>query len=382
MSDKQEKKATEQLAEHLQNAGPVDNQRADAIAQEEAEDIDAFLANLESSDSDTPAQSQQPAADDPFAAAFADLESEHGDDVSLPEPTPKPTPKPTRAKAPTPEQKAAQKPEPQSKQEDQPAAKTEDKKSGKRRGHKKDDVAVVEKVRSPGFKFFMGTVKFSIFFIPTMLCWWLIGSYSARFFETGWITAILATLVAFILPAIARFGLGRGKYGWWSLGLAVVVVGALVGGLPRQSGESLAKYGHWPVSTVAQLAKWKADATTVTLTAKAAEMIGQPIQSMRAPVETPATALALGTDETLEAFAKKQQPEPSDKKDKDKKPQESKDNKTEDVKKPEEKKVEEKKTEEKKVEEKKVEEKKPEEKKVEEKKPEETKTPPKEDTTP
>ena len=364
MSDNQEKKATEQLAEQLQNAGPVDNQRADAIAQEEAEDIDAFLAGLESDDSDTPAQ-EQPAADDPFAAAFADLESEHGDEVSLPEPTP------PKAKAPTPEQKAPKPepkptPEPETQSEAKPETKADEKKTGKRRGNKKDDVAVVEKVRSPGFKFFMGTVKFSLFFIPAMLCWWLIGSYSARFFETGWITAILATLVAFILPAIARFGLGRGKYGWWALGLAVVVVGALVGGLPRQSGESLAKYGHWPVSTVAQLAKWKADATTVTLTAKAAEMIGQPIQTMRGPVDTPATALAMGTDETLEAFAKKQQPEPAkpDKKVEDKK---TEDNKTEDVKKPEEKKVEEKK---------------PEEKKVEEKKPEETKTPPKEDAKP
>lgn len=377
MSDNQEKKATEQLAEQLQNAGPVDNQRADAIAQEEAEDIDAFLADLESDDSDTPAQAQQPAADDPFAAAFADLESEHGDDVALPEPTPEPP----KAKAPTPEQKTPKqetKPEPEP--EPKPEPKADEKKTNKRRGNKKDDVAVVEKVRSPGFKFFMGTVKFSIFFIPAMLCWWLIGAYSARFFETGWITAILATLVAFILPAIARFGLGRGKYGWWALGIAVVIVGALVGGLPRQSGESLAKYGHWPVSTVAQLAKWKADATTVTLTAKAAEMIGQPIQSMREPVKTPATALAMGTDETLEAFAKKQQPvestKPADKKTEDKKAEETKVNKTEDVKKPEEKKVEEKKVEEKQPEAKK------EEKKVEEKQPEEVKIPPTEDTKP
>lgn len=309
MSDKNTSdQAAQELAAQLKDK-PVDQARADAIAQEEEEDIDAFLATLED-DAQAPAGDEKPAAaaaDDPFAAAFADLEAAHPEDEE-PAPVPAPAPAPSKAKdepkaKPAPAAAAAAPPEPSAAAkptkapEEAPAKKPDaPKKTGSTPA-----VPVVEKVRSPGFRFTMWAIKTAFFFTPVLLLWWLLGSYTSGFFTRGWISAIIATVLALVVPALPRFMLGKGKYAWWAFAISVLGLAALLGPMPGRSGSMISAYGHWPVSTVSQLAGWDADHIGVTVSAGAAGFVGQRLEALvplnhRAP-------MILGTEQTIEQWS-------------------------------------------------------------------------------
>lgn len=302
MSDKNTSdQAAQDLAAQLKDK-PVDQARADAIAQEEEEDIDAFLATLEDEAQAQPADAKPAAApvDDPFAAAFADLESELPEDAldEAPAPTPstpKAEPVAVRAKPsvePPPEHNAPAEPKPKA----EPAKKPEKpKKTGANSA-----VPVVEKVRSPGFRFTMWALKTAFFFTPVMLLWWVLGSYTSGFFERGWISAIIATALAFVVPAMPRFMLGKGKYAWWAFLIAVLGLAGLVGPMPGRSGSMISAYGHWPVSAVSQLAGWDADHIGVTVTAGAAGLVGERLEAL-VPLNH-REPMVLGTEQTLEQW--------------------------------------------------------------------------------
>lgn len=311
MSDKNTSdQAAQELAAQLKDK-PVDQARADAIAQEEEEDIDAFLATLED-DTQAPAGDAQLAAapaDDPFAAAFADLEAAHPDDEPEPAPAPvtAPAPAPSKAKdepkakpaaviaAAPPEPSAAAKPT--KAPEEAPAKKPEaPKKTGSAPA-----VPVVEKVRSPGFRFTMWALKTAFFFTPVLLLWWLLGAYTSGFFERGWISAIIATALAFIVPALPRFMLGKGKYAWWAFAISVLGLAALLGPMPGRSGSMISAYGHWPVSTVSQLAGWDADHIGVTVSAGAAGLVGQRLEAL-VPLNH-RQPMILGTEQTIDQWS-------------------------------------------------------------------------------
>lgn len=309
MSDKNTSdQAAQDLAAQLKDK-PVDQARADAIAQEEEEDIDAFLATLEDEAQAQSADTKPAAApvDDPFAAAFADLESELPEGALDEEPAPTPnTPKakPVAAHAkplvePPPEHSApaeltkAVEPKPKA----EPAKKPEkSKKTGA-----SSAVPVVEKVRSPGFRFTMWALKTAFFFTPVVLLWWVLGAYTSGFFERGWISAIIATALAFVVPAMPRFMLGKGKYAWWAFLIAVLGLAGLIGPMPGRSGSMISAYGHWPVSTVSQLAGWDADHIGVTVTAGAAGLVGERLEAL-VPLNH-REPMVLGTEQTIEQWS-------------------------------------------------------------------------------
>lgn len=311
MSDQKslEEQASAELAQQLKDK-PVDTARADAIAQEDAEDIDAFLADLEGGAEQGAASASAPAAaDDPFAAAFAELEALSDDEPApapavaiAPQPQPKPAPQPKEAAPPEPKAEIAP-PKDAAKPKDEPAPQaSKDEAQGKKVRSAPDSVPVVEKVRSPGFRFAMWALKSAIFFTPVLLLWWIVGAYTSTIVTQGWLVAILATLVAFVVPMLPRFGLGKGRYAWWAFGIGVLGLAALVAPMPSRTGRALMVYGHWPTSTVAQLAGWRADHLAVRGTASAAALIGRQVQALGVP--SGADALEpepkiLGTGQTL-----------------------------------------------------------------------------------
>lgn len=286
------------------------------------EDLEAYLASLEADDAPAakPAQgaaqaASKPAEPDPFADAFSQLEAEHGHAVVAPPPREIKAPEKTPAKAPAakapektpekaPEEPAAKKPAPDKKPE---AAKSR--------------VHAVEKVRSRQFILVTGALKLALLLAPALLTWWIAGALLSRWVGTGWIIAVVATLIAFVPGIALRLGTHKGRVLWWSCGLGVLLSAAALAGVPQHTGQALIRYGHWPSSTVAQLAQWDADHLVVRGHASASALAGEQVLKIRAdqaapaaPAAAPNTApdaakpaalvpLALGTERDLKAFA-------------------------------------------------------------------------------
>lgn len=331
MSDQQEDQASAELAAQLNSDDrPIDAERANAIANEEAEDIDAFLSDLEDDAPPPVSEPAAPAEPDPFADAFADLEASHVDDpepvvvaavvpavVAPAEVTPAEV-APIDAEETRAERKAREKQEKldekqrvlaeKAQEKERLAAEKAERKRLKNRRPTKEDAddspGVVETVRSPGYRFGVWMLKFTLFLIPALVCWWVVGSLAGSFFEVGWIVLAFATLAAFVVPAVPRVLTGWGRYGWWAAGIGLIAVVAIIASIPDMAGKSIARYGHWPATTTSQLAEWEPDNSLVMTTAGASQFIGQRIETLRAPVEVPSTTLALGTNQTIEAHAK------------------------------------------------------------------------------
>jgi hypothetical protein len=330
------------------------NQRAssntDSASQEEeegGEDIEAFLADLETGDEAGAVKpgGEQKEEPDPFADAFAELESIHGDDVDAEfeakyaaleaeadeeeTPAPKPTkrePEPEPHKPP-PEAKApAKESAPEEEEEEEQADAKADKKGKKKKKKKDGEIAVVQSQQSKKVTFAIGAMKWSLLLLPVMLSWWLIGAFLGEWLETGWLIAIAATVGAFILPLILKLAIRRGKWAYYAAALGVLTVAALVAPWPDTAGKRLAHYGHWPVTTVAQLAGWQPDHAAVKMTAWGAEVIGQQVEKIapaKAATETTegaeekeTLARALGTEKELVSFAEAQRVEAAKEKEK------------------------------------------------------------------
>lgn len=299
-----------------------------------AEDIDAFLADLEGGAAEAPASVPPPAAKepDPFADAFASLGGDMGDLDDDPElaarlaalappapkakPKPKPEPKPepkSEPLPPTPEAKAPAVPEEESEQEappeDKKAKKAKKKKDKKDKKDKKakDLVKVVETQRSAGFKIAMGTLKWSAIFTPVIIAIWLAGAFLSAWLETGWLIFALAALPMLIVPLIPKIGLKRGKWWHWAVPFSLLTLTGLIAPWPATAGRQMSHYGHWPSSAVGQLADFQADGAFVRSHAFLTEVIGEQVIAL-APPEEPLTekqllARALGTETELVTWA-------------------------------------------------------------------------------
>jgi hypothetical protein len=263
------------------------------------EDLEAYLASLESDDAPAaePAQAAaKPAQPDPFADAFSQLEAEHGHAVVAPPPR---------------EIKA-----PEAKTPDKPAEAPQAKKPApdKKTEAAKPRVRAVEKVRSRQFILATSALKLALLLAPALLTWWIAGALLSRWVGTGWIIAVVATLVAFVPGIALKLGTHKGRALWWTCGVGVLSSAAALVGLPQHTGQALIRYGHWPASTIAQLAQWDADHLVVRGHASASVLAGEQILKIRADQAAPAAApdaakpaalvpLALGTEQELKAFA-------------------------------------------------------------------------------
>ncbi len=304
------------------------NRASDAPVEEDdspAEDIDAFLADLESGGDapDSAPPSAAPSEPDPFADAFAELGDmgELDDDPELaaklaalappsapakpkpapPKPAPEPEPLP-----PTPEDTApARAPEPEP--EEVSEAPGNKKKDRKKKDRKKDLVKVVETQRSPGFVITMGVLKWSAIMTPVILAIWVVGAFLSSWLETGWLVLALAALPMLIVPLIPKIGLKRGRWWHWAVPLSLLGLVGLIAPWPATAGQNLSHYGHWPSSAIAQAADFQADSAFVRSHAFVAELIGEQIIAI-APPEKPLTdrellARALGTETELVTWA-------------------------------------------------------------------------------
>jgi hypothetical protein len=282
------------------------------------EDLEAYLASLEGDDAPAAAPAKA-AAPDPFADAFSQLEAEHGHAIVAPPPRTVEAPK--KPAAPAPEAKKEVKKEAE-KTAEKPPEKTPEKAADKKvepdkKAAKKPTVHAVETVRSRKFTFAVGALKLTLLLAPALVAWWIAGALLSRWVGQGWIIAIVATLAAFV-PAIGlKLGTGKGRVLWWAAGLGLIASGGLIGGLPQLTGDSLIRYGHWPSSTVAQLAEWDADHFAPRYHGAASAWVGEQIKTIKPdkpPVADPAAPAAaaapttlvpsaLGTEQDLKSFA-------------------------------------------------------------------------------
>ena len=314
-------------------------------SEEQGEDIDAFLAQLESESelaaSKPPAPSKPDGASpvDPFADAFAQLEqsgpaldeeaaraalaalaasSPSAAKASKP-PAPAPAPKPEaqieaqiEAKS---KSEPAPKPAPEPKPEaSKPAAprspaeadaeatpEADAKPKPKPKPPAAPAVPVVQKVRSPGFRFAMWSLGTGALLTPSMLWGWLVGALAATWISTGWLLAIVATVAMMALPLAARYGTGRWRVKGWMALMGVLGLGLVLGLAPERSAQALSARGHWAASAVAQLAGWDADHVIVRGAGRAGQLVAQPLASWRG-VQAAPELLMLGQEQSLVAW--------------------------------------------------------------------------------
>lgn len=132
--------------------------------------------------------------------------------------------------------------------------------------------------------------------IPVAALVWVLGSFLAEWVSAGWLIAVIGLVVALGLPALVAHLVGKGKFRWWAAGMGLLLTVALTAPMPGQASESLSEYGHWPASTIAELAGLQSDGTLVGLNASVAGAIGGLLD--RTAQEQP-EAKQLGTEEAI-----------------------------------------------------------------------------------
>jgi hypothetical protein len=275
MSDQNEDLSPEELDALLRDlqgragSGAGTGKGSKVNVDDDGEDLEAFLRSLEEAD-DEPAPRRTATAtasekDDPFLAQFAALEA--ADKTSLARQDSRED-KAGKPEMPKESIKAPDEKKPEKKPEKKGKAKAEDDKPG--RGEvaepgtsvdkkKKQDEA--DKGRGLRRALFIG--KWLGLVLPVVLFWWVLGSYLGNWVSAGWLISLVSTLFVFSLPALARHWAKRGRYVYWLAGLSALLLIGLVAPIPQQAGSALSQYGHWPASTVAELAGWPADHSLV-----------------------------------------------------------------------------------------------------------------------
>ena len=285
--DLDEQQATDALLSSL-------NARADAAPardtpqqeeEEGGEDIEAFLAELEDGAAQR-AGSDVPAAEpDPFADAFAELDELHGDEVEqelaakyeAPEPVAPPAPREATPAPTLPQPGELEEPE---EQESAAQAAPEEADPAGKKKKKKKKVAVVESQQAPSIGIVLGTLKWTFLLLPVMLLWWVVGAFLGTWISTGWIIALIATSIAFVLPLVLWLVTKRGRWVYWASALGVVALMGILAPFPGAAGEKIAHYGHWPATTVAQLAGWEADHMVPAIGAFGGQFLGEQLQQL------------------------------------------------------------------------------------------------------
>lgn len=307
---------TDDLLQSLQdrsnsNDAPVEEDNSPA------EDIDAFLAGLEDSASDSPPTpaASKPSEPDPFADAFGELESLHGDAVEQELAMKYAAAEPIKEEPPVKVTEVEAAPLAKTPEQDAPPVKEEkaEKKADKKAKKKKPEgkIKVVETERSKGFLFTMGLLKWSTIMMPVLLASWLVGAFVGEYLATGWAILLIALLPLLLVPLILKMVLKRGRWWYFALPLSLLTLGALVGLSPGGAGTAMSYYGHWPVSTVSQLAGMEPDNAFVRSNAYVSEFVGTQVRGLdaTAPQNKDLLARALGTDTELVTWADTQRKE-------------------------------------------------------------------------
>lgn len=108
----------------------------------------------------------------------------------------------------------------------------------------------IQKGRNAAFKSGMQGLRLAAVVVPTLLAWWVLGSYLGNWISAGWLIALVSGAVIFGLPVgLNRFA-KKGTFGAWLGGTGLVILLGLVVPVPTQTGGVIGMYGHWPASTV------------------------------------------------------------------------------------------------------------------------------------
>ncbi|MGM0555160.1 MAG: hypothetical protein ACQEVA_02175 [Myxococcota bacterium] len=230
-----------------------------SVDDEEAnEDIEAFLANLDESEgageaSSAPAKTADRDRDAELDAKFAEL----GDlePANLP------------AKTEEKDASAAK----SGKGEDE---KGKDKKGGKAVASGDSEDASEDKPVSKRRKYGLAALKVLAVSLPSLLFIWVLGAFLGNWVSAAWLIAIVSVVFGLGVPAVARHYVKKGKYMWWAIGSSILLVAALTVPMPGQAGNAIQKYGHWPVSFVAEVVGWDVDNPIVKGSSLLSEQIG------------------------------------------------------------------------------------------------------------
>ncbi|MFW5965888.1 MAG: hypothetical protein ACOCV2_00150 [Persicimonas sp.] len=149
---------------------------------------------------------------------------------------------------------------------------------------------------SRALRFTKFALRVLVVLVPVAALVWVLGSFLAEWVSAGWLIAVIALVVALGLPALVRHLVGKGKFRWWAVGTGLLLTVALIAPMTGQASESLSEYGHWPASTIADLAGFEADGSLVSLNASVAGAIGGLLD--RTAEERPEPK-QLGTEEAI-----------------------------------------------------------------------------------
>ncbi|MFP4598567.1 MAG: hypothetical protein ACLFVJ_09970 [Persicimonas sp.] len=252
---------------------------AAAGADGDDEDLEAFLSRLESEEASTSsgkkaAGGQKKVAsaerDDELDARFAELDNLQPDDLP----------------ATTPDKKAKKK-------AGKKAAKAEKKKD--KQEAKGEEAG--EEGRSRGARFAVAALKVVAVALPIAAFAWVLGSFLANWVSAGWLIAIMSLIFALGMPLLVSRYVKKGKFAWWAAGVGVLLTVALTAPMPETAGETLDDYGHWPATTVGELAGWEADNALVQINASVAGALGGLLYTP--PAGEADGPLELGTEHSL-----------------------------------------------------------------------------------
>ncbi len=224
-----------------------------ASGADDDEDLEAFLKRLDAEDSASPkADVAEAERDEELDKRFAELDNLQPDDL------------PARPVETAPSSKKSKK---KSKKSKKKSKKTEATPEG-------DEAAEGADKPSVGARLAKATAKFLVLALPVVALVWVLGAFLASWISAGWLIAIVAVVFALAVPAVASRVLKKGKFAWWAAGCGLLLTVALIAPMPHKAGQALARYGHWPASTVSELAGWKVDNGLVQLNSGLAGVIG------------------------------------------------------------------------------------------------------------
>lgn len=300
MSDQNEDLSPDELnallreLEGRSGGGPERVKGASPAAEEDTEDLEAFLRSLEESDEEASRSPPKTAVrDEQFDAQFAELEEA---DQSALEPQPK---------------------------EDKPAAKEKALKDKKQRSKKKKkeikEVALEQgegsetasKSGKEGKQRAWRIMKWVGIVLPALCLWWVSGAYLGNWVSAGWLITVVGAVFVFGLPALLKHWVRRGRYAHWLAGASALLLLGLIAPMPQQAGVTLAEYGHWPGSAVGELAGWPADHGLIRGSAALSQVIGGVLTS-QARDQSPyrlGTEIGLRAIPAVEAVSETPEPE-------------------------------------------------------------------------
>lgn len=260
MSDQNEDLSPDELnallreLEGRSGAGPERAKAASPSGEDDTEDLEAFLRSLEESDEEVARSAPKTAVgDEELDARFSDMEE--AAETAL---------------------------EPQNKG-DKPAAKE---KNPKQQRSKKKEIkevalepgdgaeAASKASDKRGRQRALKIMKWAGIVLPALCLWWVLGAYLGNWISAGWLITSVGAGFVFGLPALLKHWVKRGRYSHWLVGASALLLLGLIAPMPQQAGVTLAEYGHWPSSTVGELAGWPADHGLIRGSAALSQVIG------------------------------------------------------------------------------------------------------------